>query len=40
MIIYVYKIVIGLVPNPALEWTYNERTKIKVKPSHYHSAPA
>ena len=40
MIIYVYKIVIGLVPNPGLEWTHNERTKIKVKPSHCHSAPA
>ena len=40
MIIYVYKIVIGLVPNPGLEWAYKERINIKVKPSYCHSAPA
>ena len=27
MIIYVYKIMMGLVPNPGLEWTYNKKTK-------------
>ena len=40
MIIYMCRIVTGLVPNPELEWTYNDRTNIKVKPSYCHSAPA
>ena len=40
MVICVYEITISLVPNLGLEWTYNERTKIKVKPSYCYSAPA
>lgn len=32
MILYMFKIVIGLVPNPGLELDYNPHTKLRIKP--------
>ena len=40
MIIYVYKIVIGISPNPGLNIQYHDRTKIKVEPKLKLNAPA
>ena len=40
MIIYVYKTVIDLLPNSELEWSYNDKTRMNVKPLYCHSAPA
>ena len=32
MILHMYKIIIGLCPNPDLTWTYSDRNKLVVKP--------
>ena len=39
MIIYVFKLVTGLIPKPGLEWTCNYRIRTNVEPSYCHSVP-
>ena len=40
IIIYMYKIIIGMVPNPGFDKEYNPRTKIRVKPKVCNNAPS